>query len=172
MSPAAGARSPRRDLGGLTVSAWLEAQAPSTPAAPAVPAATARAPRSARGSSRAGMVRWLVGLALGAYVAIATRPELNCPPSGEGAAYCELQHGVLRAVMTVLGVAALTAIAGGAMAKAPAVARRLRAGELVPPPPKPTAVDDALLLAASRGYRYSSSRRRALVVWRPRWQRI
>lgn len=178
-------------LDGLSVSDWLRRRHDTAPAAAAPPAqlypetaipaaaapvaelrvARAAPPRSARPSRILPLLSWATGLGLGVWLAL---PPLlgdrSCPPPGEGALYCQLQHGVLRAVMTVLLVTGACVMLARILSSLPAAIRRWRSHELLPAAPKPTRLDDELLVAATRGYTYAASRRVAWWVWRPRWQ--
>lgn len=141
-------------LGGLSVDDWLtqNTPAPVTPA-PSSDAAqdgppAARMPRVARTGAWATRA---AGLALGLMLALpALAGTGSCPPPGEGATYCHLQHDVLRAVMTLLLVMLATEVVRRAITGLPGVVRRMRGEGLFPtsPPPDPR---DALLVAACHG---------------------
>lgn len=151
-------------LNGLGVEQWLAGQQPAPERAAAAPAPGAPRPSRSR-STGSRWAWWLAGAATGCYLAVVTRAsDLNCPPDGEGELYCQLQRGVLRAVMTVLITATVFAVIGRVVA-------RLAERRPLPQAPKPFPEGDDLLWAATHGYSYNDARRIAPGVWRPRWRR-
>lgn len=138
-------------LDGLTVDAWLRENAgDNTPASSDAPmeGPAAGTPRVVR--LRAALVA-LAACGLGAVAALpALSAKVSCPPSGEGATYCHLEHNVLRAVVTFLLVAAAVVLVVRVVGGLPAFVRRVRREGLFPTPPSPTIYGDPLLLAATR----------------------
>jgi hypothetical protein len=146
-------------LDGLSVDQWLNRNEPAPSAPVALPPTSdvaqdgpraARMPRVARVGAA---MTWLAGLALGAVVALPglAAGSSTCPPPGEGATYCHLQHDVLKAVMTMLLVTIAVVLTRRAIIALPGVIRRLRGEGLFPVAPSPTSYDDPLLMIACHG---------------------
>lgn len=156
-------------LEGLSVKDWLAQQRPAPVIAPV--AVTAGGGSNRRASRAFSLLASASGAAVGAWFAGGLGASGSCPPAREGLVYCQLQHGVLRALMAVLlGALAGLLLARGlrALVSAPG---RARAGTLLAPAPPPMRLDDPLLVLASGGLAYRDSRRLG-PVWRPRWEQL
>jgi hypothetical protein len=90
-------------LGGQSVSEWLVGNRPAVDPAPAPPVQARVRPVAPKRGRALLALTWIVGFGVGAWLALPALLEPgNFPPDGEGAVYWYLQHGVLRAVMTVM----------------------------------------------------------------------
>jgi hypothetical protein len=170
--------APSTTLGGLSVREWLERPEAAPAAAPQIVATAPAGPARPAARQAPSRRRWpvivcaLLAMAVGAYVALALPSGgFHCPPAGEGATYCHVQHDLLRTLTTFVVVAALVGALMRAFVKLPGLVARSGRRELLPSAPTPTRVSDPLLRAACGGYSYRSSRRVAFFVWRPRWER-
>lgn len=147
-------------LDGLTVDEWLRDQHASPgpsgrqPVAVAHVPAPSREPRQKRVASRTrNVLIWCAAVAVGAWLAVPVLGRSTaCPPSGEGATYCHLQHNVLAGAMTFLLAAAGVVIACRLILGLPAFVTRVRADGLLPRSPSANIHGDPLLIAANRGH--------------------
>lgn len=96
---------------------------------------------------------WALAAAVAAWLAAPSLTKSSsCPPPGEGATYCYLQHNVLAAAMTFLLVSAGTVIACRLVLSLPGFVTRVRSGGLLPRSPSAAVHNDPLLIAANRGF--------------------
>jgi hypothetical protein len=107
-------------LDGLTVDEWLLAQAPCAEVARHT---VEKAPIAARTPSLVArrahtILVWCAAVAAGTWsaVSVATR-HISCPPRGEGAGWCQLQHHVLSTAMAFLVVTMGVALAAHVVAR-------------------------------------------------------
>lgn len=144
-------------LDGLTVEEWLRVNETACNPTPDRPSDAAQDGPSATWTPRVARIRsfltWFAAIAAGAWLAApAFASDVSCPPSGEGATYCHLQHNVLQATMTFLLVAAGVVIACRLAFGLPKFVVRVRREGWMPRPPSAADYGDRLLIAASRGH--------------------
>src|SRR4051812_26203366 len=107
-------------LEGVTVDEWLRSR-PSDATEPASAVVAPQVARTPRLRRLQGSLIWCAAVAAGAWFAApALSRRASCPPSGEGATWCHLEHNVLRATMTFLLVAAAVVVAARMIVGLPA----------------------------------------------------